>query len=82
MSPASLLEDPECQDGVNNDLEPGIDFDGGESVWGVMIDNPDPECLDMPWLDLEAVPEPSSHLLAAVALALTAGLAARMRRES
>jgi hypothetical protein len=67
---------------VNNDLEPGIDFDGGESVWGAMIDDADPECLDMPWGDLEAVPEPSSHMLAAVALALTAGIAGRMRSES
>jgi probable HAF family extracellular repeat protein len=82
MGPEALREDPQCQDGVNNDLEPGIDFDGGESVWGAMIDDADPECLDMPWGDLEAVPEPSSHMLAAVALALTAGIAGRMRSES
>jgi hypothetical protein len=37
--PASDIENPQCQDGVNNDLgqdpNPGlIDFDGGQSIWG------------------------------------------------
>jgi hypothetical protein len=41
----STLEDPECQDGINNDPgsdpDPGlIDFDGGQSIWGVCTGEP------------------------------------------
>jgi len=37
--PASDIENPQCQDGINNDPgqdpDPGlIDFDGGQSIWG------------------------------------------------
>jgi len=36
---------------VNNDGQPGIDFDGGASVnGGVPIDVADPEC-NQPWKD-------------------------------
>jgi hypothetical protein len=35
-------------DGIDNDREPGIDFDGDVSIWRSMIDDPDPECMDMP----------------------------------
>jgi len=39
LDSASGIENPQCQDGVNNDLgqdpNPGlIDFDGGQSIWG------------------------------------------------
>jgi hypothetical protein len=39
------IEDPQCQDGVNNDLgqdpTPGlIDFDGGQSIWGACTGQP------------------------------------------
>jgi hypothetical protein len=33
-SPAGRIENPQCQDGVNNDFSTGIDFDGGESLLG------------------------------------------------
>jgi hypothetical protein len=35
-------EDPECQDGTNNDLGPGIDFDGGLSVRMTFVPEPAP----------------------------------------
>jgi hypothetical protein len=31
-NPGSVREDPQCQDGLNNDSAPGIDFDGGASL--------------------------------------------------
>jgi len=71
--PSWLKEDPECQDGINNDLAAGIDFDGGLSVWGVAVDEPDPQCVGTPWSDHEFVPEPNS-----VALLLTALAAVRL----
>jgi hypothetical protein len=49
------IEDPQCQDGVNND--PGqddlIDFDGGLSALGYVATAPDPECVDSPWKGME-----------------------------
>jgi hypothetical protein len=44
----SSIENPQCQDGINNDLQAGIDFDGGVSIWGAQIDLPDPNCAK-PW---------------------------------
>jgi hypothetical protein len=76
--PSWPKEDPECQDGINNDLAPGIDFDGGLSVWGVAVDEPDLQCLGTPWSDHEFVPEPSSILLTVTAL-VTVGSVARSR---
>jgi hypothetical protein len=32
---------------------PGIDFDGGLSVWGVQVDQPDPQCVGRPWRNRE-----------------------------
>jgi cysteine-rich repeat protein len=32
QSPLYLIENPQCQDGLNNDNQPGIDFDGGASL--------------------------------------------------
>ena len=31
-----------------------ITFDGGESVWGVAVDQPDPQCVGTPWKNKEA----------------------------
>jgi len=57
---ASPLEDPECQDGIDNDGVAGIDFDGGTSVLGA----PDPNGADLqctePWQDREANASSSS----------------------
>jgi hypothetical protein len=42
---AGAVENPACQDGIDNDGRPGIDFDGGASAnGGVAIDVPDPNC--------------------------------------
>jgi hypothetical protein len=38
-----LVAETASQDGSNNDLQTGIDFDGGLSVWGVQVDQPDPQ---------------------------------------
>ncbi len=45
---SSDLEDPQCQDGINNDGALGTDFDGGVSVLGVGNgdpNGPDPHCV-------------------------------------
>jgi hypothetical protein len=62
MNPAWPLENPQCQDGLNND--PGqdalIDHDGGASA-GLPPGQqtaPDPQCAGVPWRDLESVPPP------------------------
>jgi uncharacterized membrane protein len=46
-APKGIREDPQCQDGLNNDLaqDSGIDFDGGASVnLGVPLGPADPQC--------------------------------------
>ncbi len=41
----STIEAPQCQDGIDNDLATGIDFDGGASVnGGNPLAAPDPQC--------------------------------------
>jgi subtilisin family serine protease len=50
--PASPVEDPQCQDGVNNDMAQDllIDFDGGASRnGGVPLTAPDPQCGGHAW---------------------------------
>ncbi|MDJ0786589.1 MAG: hypothetical protein QNK05_07245 [Myxococcota bacterium] len=62
-------EDPQCQDGINNDSDLRIDFDGGESIHGVCsggtcppgvsdvdmdgIADPDPQCVGKPFKNNE-----------------------------
>jgi hypothetical protein len=47
-------ENPQCQDGIDNDGKPGIDFDGGASVnGGVPLDVPDPQCAGRAWWNTE-----------------------------
>jgi hypothetical protein len=48
-----VTEEPQCQSGVNNDFQTGIDFDGGLSVWGAQVDQPDPQCVGRPWKNRE-----------------------------
>jgi len=60
-SPSGALENPQCQDGVNNDpsQDAFIDFDGGVSA-GVPLAQqtaPDPQCVDQPSKDREAAPQ-------------------------
>jgi hypothetical protein len=52
---ASVREDPQCQDGLNNDSgQDGlIDFDGGLSVLGYVASDPDPQCVGKPWRNQE-----------------------------
>jgi len=46
-------ETPQCQDGVDNDGQTGIDFDGGAGLNdGIPIDRPDPQCT-FAWIDRE-----------------------------
>jgi arylsulfatase A-like enzyme len=60
FDPYSPLENPECQDGINND--PGedarIDFDGGASVGVPLAEQTeaDPQCMSAGWRDREAAP--------------------------
>ena len=77
-------EHAQCQDGLDNDLATGTDFDGGESIHGpggVDPEGADPHCVGTPWRDRETPrqscglgPEPAGVLLLAWA-------AARSRRR-
>jgi hypothetical protein len=40
VSTMSPIENPQCQDGIDNDPQPGIDFDGGQSVHGACTGQP------------------------------------------
>jgi hypothetical protein len=54
--PTSPTESPQCQDGANNDGQPGTDSDGGESVLGPGNGDPngaDPQCVGKPWRNSE-----------------------------
>lgn len=55
--PAGDIEDPQCQDGINNDpgQDGSIDFDGGASagVPPAWQTDPDPQC-SYAWQDSEA----------------------------
>jgi hypothetical protein len=55
---SDVIENPQCQDGINNDPgqdpDPGlVDFDGGLSALGYVVGAPDPQCVGMPWRDKE-----------------------------
>ena len=59
LSSSYSLENPQCQDGVNNDGAVGTDFDGGESVLGPGNgdpNGPDPQCVGKPWKNNEFPP--------------------------
>jgi hypothetical protein len=56
--PSSSLENPQCQDGINNDTgqDALIDFDGGAAA-GLSPEqqtSPDPQCVGAPWRNQEA----------------------------
>jgi hypothetical protein len=67
--PSSGFEKPQCQDGTDNDAQPGTDFDGGQSIHGACaggscppgvndpegdgVANPDPQCAGKPWHNQE-----------------------------
>lgn len=93
-SPTSVREDPACQDGLDNDGEGFVDFDGGQSVYGVCLSgscppgvsdpdqdgsaDPDPQCVDRPWRDREA-PSPRCGIGWELALLLPAMRTLRRR---
>jgi len=84
LDPLWPLEDPACQDGVDNDGALGIDFDGGASLnGGTPVAWFDPECLGRPWRHSERPASGGCGLgaeLAPVAAALAA-LRRRRRRQ-
>jgi hypothetical protein len=84
-NPSSASESPECQDGIDNDLAAGIDFDGGASVnAGVPLAAPDPQCT-APWRNQEAAasgPAPSCGLGPELAAGVGALLWLRRRRKA
>jgi hypothetical protein len=42
------IESPKCQDGIDNDADGKIDYDGGLSALGYMAAEPDPYCVGQP----------------------------------
>ena len=69
---ASNIEDPRCQDGINNDpvQDDLIDFDGGLSALGYVATDPDPQCVGKPWKDRERKQQGSCGLGSELALLL------------
>ncbi|MCI0637216.1 MAG: IPT/TIG domain-containing protein [Actinobacteria bacterium] len=54
QDPTSPRENPQCQDGVDNDADAKIDFDGGASLnGGTPLAAPDPQCAGIPFRDYE-----------------------------
>jgi len=82
-SPASPLEDPACQDGVDNDGQIGTDFDGGASILGAGNEDPsgpDPQCT-APWVNREGRLKTVACGLGPEALPALAGLLGLRRRS-
>jgi hypothetical protein len=53
----AALFPPLCSDGIDNDGDAKIDYDGGLSIFGAgdpRITDPDPQCVGKPWRDREA----------------------------
>ncbi len=77
----SQVEAPQCQDGINNDLASGIDFDGGASAnGGTPLDVPDPQCT-APTLGSEAPAVGGCGFGPELAFAVPLLAAARKRRR-
>jgi hypothetical protein len=91
---SSPSEAPQCQDGIDNDRQPGIDFDGGQSVYGACsagvcppgvsdpegdgVANRDPDC-SSPWRNNERPPACGLGFELTLVLPLLARLARRRR---
>ena len=60
LDSSGMLENPQCQDGLNNDpaQDALIDFDGGAAAGlpPAQQTAPDPQCAGTPWLDQESAP--------------------------
>ena len=78
-----LIENPKCQNGLNDDAAIGTDFDGGVSVLGAGhgdANGSDPQCVNKPWRDKET-PDSSCGIGAEIALVMgVMRLAVRRRR--
>ncbi len=70
--PAWSFEDPKCDDGLDNDGDGLVDWDG----YG--LGDPDPQCVDRPWRNSE---EPSACGLGVEVLALLPLLRVLMGRR-
>lgn len=82
MNVASDSESVQCQDGVDNDRDGSIDFDGGASVnGGVPLGAPDPSCTQ-PWGNRENPPLPGSCGLGAESALVLGALAAWVRSRA
>jgi len=73
-SAAALIENPQCDDDLDNDLDGLVDWDGGP-----LAGTPDPQCVGMPWRQMEAQQAQSCGL--GFELALLAPLLARLARR-
>ena len=85
MGPSSTLENPQCQDGINNDpaQDALIDFDGGAAA-GLPPEQQtglDPQCAGAPWRNMEASVPPASCGIGPELTLLVLGLAALRRRR-
>jgi cysteine-rich repeat protein len=54
--PLQMTESPQCQDGIDNDMDGKIDFDGGLSALGYVEAEPDPIACEVPSRDSELPP--------------------------
>jgi hypothetical protein len=78
-----LVENPRCQNGLNDDAAIGTDFDAGVSILGAGngdANGSDPQCANKPWRDNEN-PDSSCGIGFEIALVLFP-LSARWRRRS
>jgi hypothetical protein len=71
--PAGAFEDPKCDDGLDNDGDGLVDWDGFGSG------NPDPQCVDRPWRNGEGPSACGLGLELLLLLPLLSALAARRR---
>lgn len=95
--PTRTTESPQCSNGWNDDFDPnaGVDFDGGQSVWGACaggvcppgvsdpdhdgIADPDPDCVGKPWRNSEKTRACGLGVELAALLPLLAALRRRSR---
>lgn len=79
-SPEWWTESPACQDGIDNDADGKLDFDGGASLTGgVPLAPADPNC-GLAWKDREAARRCGLGYELAAAMAALAGVARRRGR--
>jgi hypothetical protein len=81
--PAWHTEGPACQDGMDNDADGTVDFDGGISIWGYPIKAADPDCIVQPARDTNERPKRCGlGIELAVLLRVLLGLRRRAHRRT